>query len=344
MDKNPSKILIIRNDKLGDFILSYPVFELLKQNLPNTELHALVNTYTQPMAELCTYIDKIKIDQGPAQGIVGLLDLTTDIRMEKYDAVITLFSSFRIGIALAISGIPYRLGPATKLAQIFYNHRLKQRRSTSEKPEYIYNLDLANYYLMEIGIEITSQPLPPYLKFDEQEIINLRDNFCIQNNISRESKLIFIHPGSGGSANNLSIAAYAELAQSLTSDKSWKLIISAGPDDIEQAKLLHKLTSGLSPVLYYSKSGLKDFAKHLAFADVFISGSTGPLHIAGALDRPTAAFYTRRLSATATRWQTLNTPSHRLSFSPPENASEEDMESIDVKEAASIISKKYLQT
>ena len=52
----------------------------------------------------------------------------------------------------------------------------------------------------------------------------------------------------------------------------------------------------------------------------FIAGSTGPLHIAGALDIPTIAFYPRKKSGNAVRWQTLNTYTRRLSFMPPESA------------------------
>jgi ADP-heptose:LPS heptosyltransferase len=338
----PSKILIVRNDKLGDFMLSYPTFALLKKYLPDTQLHALVNRYTQPMAEICEYIDQIKIDPGPKCKTFDFIKFSSDIRKENYDAVITLFSTTRIGILTAISNIPYRLAPATKIAQIFYNHRLKQRRSTSDKPEYVYNMDLAKQLLNELDVEVTSLPSPPYLQFNSSEIKNLRDIFCSTHNIHSNIKLVFIHPGSGGSANNLPISAYAELVHLITSDKPWRPIISAGPADIEQAKQLNNLISDLKPILYYSNSGLVNFAKHLAFADVFISGSTGPLHIAGALDIPTAAFYTRRRSATSIRWQTLNTPSHRLSFSPPEEAHEEDMHSINVYAAAEEISSEFL--
>ncbi len=38
------------------------------------------------------------------------------------------------------------------------------------------------------------------------------------------------------------------------------------------------------------------------------------LHIAGALDIPTVAFYSSRQSATSLRWQTLNSNEKRLSF------------------------------
>ena len=95
-------------------------------------------------------------------------------------------------------------------------------------------------------------------------------------------------------------------------------------------------------VVYQSTNGLDNFTKHIAFADLFISGSTGPLHIAGALNVPTAAFYTRRRSATQLRWQTLNSPERRLAFSPPETAEETDMSQINVEAAAREIVKKFL--
>ena len=80
----------------------------------------------------------------------------------------------------------------------------------------------------------------------------------------------------------------------------------------------------------------------LQSAALFISGSTGPLHIAGALDIPTAAFYPRRRSATSLRWQTLNSEARRLGFMPPANADERDMQSIDIDTAAAEIKDKLL--
>jgi ADP-heptose:LPS heptosyltransferase len=88
--------------------------------------------------------------------------------------------------------------------------------------------------------------------------------------------------------------------------------------------------------------GLAGLSRHLQFADLFISGSTGPLHIAAALDRPTAAFYPRHRSATPLRWQTLNAPDKRLAFVPPPGAAAEQVASIDVKEAARVISRQLL--
>jgi len=342
MNKNPKKILVVRNDKLGDFMLSYPTFSLLKKALPNTEIHALVQPYTQSMAELCEWIDIVQLDNYKSDGFKSIYQLYLLFKEHKYDAVITLYSETHTGFAAFLAKIPYRLAPATKLVQIFYNHRLRQKRSRSEKPEYIYNRDLAEHFLKDFQINVAEYKKAPFLNFNPQELKLIYKSFLDAYNINEHKKLVFIHPGSGGSANNLTVSQFAELAHALLNKPAWQLVICAGPDEIIQAQHLANLTKSLNPVIYHSKSGLKDFSQHIAIAHLFISGSTGPLHIAGALDVPTAGFYTRRRSATALRWQTLNSDDRRLSFSPPAEAQAEDMHAVDISACAKLISTTFI--
>ncbi|HEX7045612.1 MAG TPA: glycosyltransferase family 9 protein [Burkholderiales bacterium] len=342
MQPSPSKILVVRNDRLGDFMLAYPTFLLLKQALPQTEIHALVPAYTKEMAECCNGIDATVIDPGPEASATHQRALLKRLRQERYDAIVALYSTTRVGLLACLSGIPYRLGPATKIAQVFYNRRLVQRRSRSEKPEYQYNLDLAFRLLADFAVPAGSVPLPPYLRFPANETSSLRTAFCRSRNIPETDLLVFIHPGSGGSAGNLSVEQFAALARLMHSWKPFTVVITAGPGEEQKAARLQALLAGLPSTIYYSREGLRRFAQHIQFADVFISGSTGPLHIAGALDRPTAAFYTRRRSATSLRWQTLNSDGRRLAFSPPETAAPEDMGAVDIEAAAYEISRSYL--
>lgn len=291
MNRTPRKILIIRNDKLGDFMLAFPAFTLLKQILPDTEIHALIPGYTHDMAKACTAIDHIINDPGANAGLTRQFRLWREIRDQRYDAVITLYSTSRIGMILWLSRIPWRLAPATKIAQLFYNNRLTQRRSRSEKPEFEYNLDLARYYLSQLGLNHHTQTTPPFLQFPEVQIEQIHNDFCKRYQIDPNNKLIFIHPGSGGSAVNLSIQQFADLASRLCSSGRHTIVISAGPGEQTNANQLAGLLPSTVPhVVYISDQGLLPFAKHIAFADLFISGSTGPLHIAGTLNRPTAGF------------------------------------------------------
>jgi len=341
----PEKILIIRNDKLGDFCLSLPTFALLKHCLPSVELHALVPGYTQPIAEACPHIDKVIIDPGSQADKHAMSELKSTLQAENYPVALTLFSTTRIGLLLSRAKIPTRIAPATKIAQIFYNHRIRQRRSQSLKPEYEYNLDLAKALLRLVQINCDFSPLSPYLIYPELEIAQLRDAFVEQYNIT-DKRLIFIHPGSGGSANNLDLNQFSDLALALSNNDQYYIVISAGPGEYdiahEVAAKLNRAKLNQAQVqhcVYESRDGLTQFAKHIAFADLFVSGSTGPLHIAGALNRPTVGFYPNRQSATPLRWQTLSQDDHRLAFSPPGNANKEDMSSVNLENAITEIKK-----
>ena len=340
--KSRVKILVIRNDKLGDFMLAWPALALLRASLPQAHIAVLVPAYTAPLADICPLVNEVIIDpkeQGDWRNSRALAKL---LRPHRFDAVITLFSRFDTGLAVWSAGIGYRLAPATKLAQVFYNHRLKQRRSESAKPEYEYNLDLVRVFLHDHGFNSAPPPAPPYLRFDEHAIRDLEQQFRQTHGIAAGRRLIFVHPGHGGSASNLSLEQYAELTRHLQSRNGHHVVLTAGPGEESRSQALSGLLTGVPHCLYSSREGLVKFAMHLQFCDVFISGSTGPLHVAAALDRRTAAFYPRRRSSTALRWQTVNAADRRLVFMPPANSEESDMTEIDVVSAAAGISQRYL--
>ena len=140
------KILVIRNDKLGDFVQAFPAFAMLKASNPALKLTALVPAYTAPLAQICPYLDDVIIDS-VKNNKADFNRLIKEIKEQKFDGMISFFSNTHNGKLAWKSGIPYRLAPATKWVQILYNHRLTQRRSRSEKSEAEYNQDLARAFL-----------------------------------------------------------------------------------------------------------------------------------------------------------------------------------------------------
>ena len=49
---NEAKILVVRNDGLGDFVLTLPLVAALKQQLPGARIYALVNQHLQGLLPL----------------------------------------------------------------------------------------------------------------------------------------------------------------------------------------------------------------------------------------------------------------------------------------------------
>lgn len=325
----PKKILVIRNDKIGDFMLAWPAFALLKKQYPKVEITALVPQYTAPLAEQCEWIDKVLIDNKETSFIKDIFNLSKKIRMNNYDVSISLFSEFRTSISLWLAHVATRIGPATKIAQIFLNRKVRQKRSKSVKPEYEYNLDLIKYFIESNGDTRAALQRPPYLSFDRDEIVAIKKIFKSSFSVAENSTLVFIHPGTGGSAINLSLEKYADIARNISKNVNAFFIITAGPGEIEIAEKLSELLSGIHHCTYHSTHGIVEFSKLISICDLFISGSTGPLHIAGALNVPTAAFYPARRSATPLRWQTLNQKERRLAITPEKHIDENDMQTID---------------
>jgi ADP-heptose:LPS heptosyltransferase len=324
------RILIIRNDKLGDFMLAWPAFALIKNTFPESTVIALVPEYTRPMAELCPWIDEVICDIPRKKPFFDGIKLASTIRRQMPDVSISLFSEFRTALALWLARVPVRIAPATKVAQIFHNVRVPQRRSESLKPEHEYNLDLAQHFLTLRGKQAIRSCQPPYLKIDKNETEQRKADYLSKHNLDQLTSLIIIHPGTGGSASNLSLEQYAGLAHSISAKRKSHFIITAGPDEHKVANGLGTIMSDLSHTIHVSRNGLVEFTRFITLADLFISGSTGPLHIAGATNTPTMAFYPYKKSATSLRWQTLNTSNNRFAYSGDEHG----MQSIDIKQAA----------
>ena len=190
------KILVIRNDKLGDFVQAFPAFAMLKASNPELKLTALVPAYTAPLAQICPYLDDVIIDS-TKNDKADFNRLVKEIKEQQFDGMISFFSNTHNGKLAWKSGIPYRLAPATKWVQILYNHRLTQRRSRSEKSEAEYNQDLARAFLKKHNMPIV-EPKPPYLSFPESAVKNQRVFLQKQFGLSADKKWVFVHSGTGG--------------------------------------------------------------------------------------------------------------------------------------------------
>lgn len=346
------RVLVVRNDRLGDFMLAWPALALLRASLPDARIAALVPEYTAPLAAVCPWVDEVIVDPGARGTASEQRALLDQLRRGRFDALLTLFSTWRIGWTGLRAGIPLRVAPATKAAQILYPVRVRQRRSRSEKPEYVYNLDLATALLDRLGKPARAVEAP-FWPLSEQERVGERRRLVERLGLAGHGPLFLVHAGSGGSANNLGLDRYARLMLHLdgllragnpdAERPHW--ILTAGPGEEPRTRELAAMLGkgGVVPAVHASSEGLVPFARSLAAADLFIAGSTGPLHVAGCLDVPTVGFFPAKRSSTPLRWRPCNGPGRTLGIRPPEGAADTDMSRIDPVSAAEAIAAFWVQ-
>jgi ADP-heptose:LPS heptosyltransferase len=313
------KILVIRNDRLGDLMLILPALRIIKSSIPNIEIDCLANENYKDLSLLSCDIDNI----------ISESNLYKSISKQSYDYSISFFSTFNIAYKLWRSNIKRRYAPATKLAQLLYNRTIKQDRSKSLKPEYEYNIDLSCYFLKDNGYEINKIDAPLIRLISQNE---LKDN---------SKKNIFIHPFTGGSSKTLSDNDFIKLCLELHKLCSCRFILHCDKYDYEKCLNIKNKVANLDMDIIKPTDQLIQMFSNINECDLFISGSTGPLHVAGSLNKKTVGFYPSKKSSTSLRWRTVNEESNKLSFEDSET--DDKYIKVDINSVADEIYNKLLK-
>ena len=278
----PKKILLVRPDRLGDLILSLPVAEALKKEIPGVQVHYLASRYSSEISPMADYIDGWLIDEGADSGRMPVLKLKDKIKSEGFDCVIELKPSWRTAFAGFLAGTGIRIGTFRRVYSLFYNNRINIPRKSSG----FHQTDLELKHLQPLGIE--SSGLNPHLtvtpKGKSEAIALLR---------LEGKSYIVIHPGSGGSSLNWPREKYLSLADMITSRTDYKVVITNHDNNIGEFKNCLNLGG---------KTDLETLGGVLHGARLFISGSTGPLHLADALGTTCVSLYPNRADIGPVRW------------------------------------------
>ena len=272
-------ILIVRNDKLGDFITALPAIYVLKKYNPENKIIVFIAPLNKELALACGFIDEVITDTG-----LGMWELAKVFRHVEIDVSITLFSNTRVALSQFLAKIPKTIAPATKIAQIFYTHRVKQRRSEVKMAEFEYNLELTKKLFPDISLEY---PKP---------LLELKST-----SKSHENAICF-HVGFGGSSDaNWTLDEYEILIRQAL--KNNKIVLTFGPDEKHLMQNMQDRFKNEEIVFYLSTDGLVEFAKFISNFKLFVSTSTGTYHLASLVGVKTMTFFADSLFASSKRWR-----------------------------------------
>jgi ADP-heptose:LPS heptosyltransferase len=319
-------ILIVRTDRLGDVLLTTPVSTALRAFAPRAKISWLVSPYTAPLLEHNPDIDHILLDRGEPAG-----RLADRIRAQRFDAAVVAFPRWRIVHALWRARVPVRVGPANKVYCILLNRRIGQHRSRGTKHEADCNLEL----LGPLGVPFERYPTR-YVATGEERAAARR--FLEGAGISGGRPLVVLHPGSGGSSARWPLGHFAALGRALMAD-GCDLVVTAGPGEEFRSGMAAVMRR--APVFVAGGSvSVRGMAAILSLADLVVTNSTGPLHLAVALGVPTVSVYSPLPARRPERWGPYpafveGDARHRVLVAPLRGSGEkavEDMGAVSVEE------------
>src|SRR5439155_26398816 len=113
--------------------------------------------------------------------------------------------------------------------------------------------------------------------------------------------IVVIHPGTGGSAREWPAEYFGHLSTRLQSERGAQILITGakGEERKVAAVLIGSKGKGIPLV---GRLSLNELTAVIKRANLFISNSTGPLHIAAAVGTPVVSMFPQITAMSAARW------------------------------------------
>jgi ADP-heptose:LPS heptosyltransferase len=227
-------------------------------------------------------------------GKILLSENVKRIKRFKFDTSIIVYPTFITALIIFLSRIKNRVGTGYRWYSPLFTRKIYEHRKYALKHELEYNTGL----LSAIGID--KQVSKGTVKFDlhpGQKAAEKINAVLSDEGINRP--FYILHPGSGGSSVDLPIHKFRELIEMTDRKLPVQIILTGSPEERELCESL-RINDRIKN--FAGRFDLDELTALINRSFLFISNSTGPIHIAAALDKHTIGFYPKISACSARRW------------------------------------------
>ena len=207
-----------------------------------------------------------------------------NLKKKKFDLAVILHPTNRLHLVSFLAGIKRRIGYDRKLGFLLTD-KIKHSKQLGEKHEVEYSLDLVRYLGIMPEDKNLFMPIKPASEVWVEELFK-------QEKIGQTDKLLAIHPGASCLSKVWPSERFADVADRLTQNYGFKVLIISGAKDIALAQNVMKNMH--HPVINLAgKTSVSQLASLLKRCQLFISNDSGPVHIASSVGTPVISIFGR---------------------------------------------------
>lgn len=289
--KSIHSILVIRHDRLGDVILSTPVYESLKRSFPWVKISVVVSRANAGILENNPHIDEIIYYEKERP-----LKLWLNLRGKKFDLALSLHLVFSTTSSMIawLSGAKLRVGYKNPPGSLVYNVSVPRPSETRHEAQH--NLDLLRY------LETTMICDTPRIFFTGEETAKV-ERLLIERRQYLYRPLVLIKPGTRVAEWGWRLEKFRKVCDRLMESKKVEVLIIQGPGEEQIMKTLftgsrHK--PALLPLLSH-----RELALVIQQSNLLVCNHTGIMHMASAVGTPLLVIFKH---GEVKRWGPCNTP------------------------------------
>ncbi|MDP3921584.1 MAG: lipopolysaccharide heptosyltransferase II [Candidatus Omnitrophota bacterium] len=290
-----------RADRIGDFVLSTPVFEALRGHFPKAWIAGLTSIENGELAIGNPFLDETLLydKKGREAGFWGNLRFARKLAKKNFDIVIHLHATNRMHWVSWLAKIPVRIG-WTRRAGWALTHPYADVKVEGAKHEAEYNFDL----LKELQI-VAPERLRPVLTTQVKSRASL-DELVARLGITTTKPWVALSPGASCPSKRWPPERFGALADELAERHDIELILVGSAVD----RHLAEKVQGAARTSLFDLTGRLSLGMLAALFErtrLLISNDSGPVHIADAVGTCVISIFGRKQPGLSpTRWRPLN--------------------------------------
>jgi ADP-heptose:LPS heptosyltransferase len=282
------RILALRLDRLGDLVMTLPALAALRKLAVDAEIELAVGSWNKDLAHRLTFVDGVRVVDAPwaAWGQEASWSAAARALQEagRPDLVIDFQGDIRAILLMAKTGAPLRAGFGDTGGAYLLTHRGPWDESRSW---YRQNMDLLEVLFPGEVFPNIIEPLNFLTNTDRERSREL----IVESGLGASSRpWIGVHPSSGRAIKQWAVDKFAALCDRLQEATSGTILLTGSASDRGLVEQVASRTR-VDALQMVGGAGVRDFAAVVERLDLFITGDTGPMHIAHAVGTPNLAIF-----------------------------------------------------
>ncbi|MEO6695365.1 MAG: glycosyltransferase family 9 protein [Ignavibacteria bacterium] len=301
------RVLIVRTDKVGDVVMITPMIREIRNKYPDAFIATLTTPNTSEILYNNPHLDLLLTDELSKKTFRKVID---KIKTQKFTDALLTMPTERAAYQLFFAGIKNRIGVGRKIYEVItFMKSVSRKNYIPLRHEADYCMDLAR------AIGINADNITPEI-FITQDERNYGIEMFSKNSSYENSFKIIVHTGSGKSSGNWSEKKYLQLINQILAERPGSVIIVTAREMTAPFKNELKNLKDERIIFAVEKiKCLRDLISVIANADLLIASSTGPLHIASALNVSTIGLYCHRKMNCSALWGAVGAKAVNLEIS-----------------------------
>ena len=277
------RILVVRLTSLGDVVHTIPVVAALRRARPDAQIDWLVDERYRELVQLVPVVDRAIVPRaGGSTGWGGLTRVVRQLRASRCDVALDLQGLLKSAALAWLSGAGRVIGFEPAHLREPWARWMYTETPDIGQPVHVIEKNLA--LAASLGARSGEWEFPI-----DSPTSALATDACAVMGLKPDQRFALINPGSVWASKRWAPERFGALAQRLLTEQGLRSAVVWGPGEDARAQAVVTASSGAA--LLTPPTSVTDLVALAGAASVVVSGDTGPLHIAAAVQTPVVAIY-----------------------------------------------------